>query len=152
MGPTISRPASCLNDVAVCRGLPWVYGGCVGAEGRTMTIVPGRTPCLRCLLPDCPPPGSTPTCDTAGILEPIVGLIAAIEAIEAIKILSGQLDALSPHLTVVDLWTDRIRQLDLAGASRRGRLPVLQAAGVSLACRARAAAARPSFAAATPCS
>ncbi len=104
-----------LNDVAVCRGLPWIYGGCVGAEGRTMTVVPGCTPCLRCLLPDCPLPGSTPTCDTAGILEPIVGLIAAIEAIEAIKILSGQLDALSPHLTVVDLWTNSIRQLDLAG-------------------------------------
>ena len=55
-----------------------------------MTIVPGRTPCLRCLLPDCPPPGSTPTCETAGILAPAAASIAAIEAIEAIKILSGK--------------------------------------------------------------
>jgi len=103
-----------LNDVAVYRGLPWIYGGCVGAEGRTMTVVPGRTPCLRCLLPDCPPPGSTPTCDTAGILGPIVGVIAAIEAIEAMKILSGALDAVSPSLTVVDLWSGRLRQVDVA--------------------------------------
>jgi adenylyltransferase/sulfurtransferase len=103
-----------LNDAAVHRGLPWIYGGCVGAEGRTMTIVPGRTPCLRCLLPDCPPPGSTPTCDTAGIVEPIVSLIAAIEAIEAIKILTGQLDAVSQSLTVVDLWSCHIRQIDVS--------------------------------------
>ncbi len=104
-----------LNDVAVARGLPWIYGGCVGAEGRTMTVVPGQTPCLRCLLPDCPAPGSTPTCDTAGILGPIVGLIAAIEAVEAMKILSGALEAVSTSLTVVDLWSCRVRQIDVAG-------------------------------------
>ena len=62
-----------INDAAVKLGLPWVYGGCVGAEGQTMTILPGETACLRCLMPECPPPGSTPTCDTAGILGPIVG-------------------------------------------------------------------------------
>ena len=78
-----------INDAAVKLGLPWVYGGCVGAEGQTMTILPGETPCLRCLMPECPAPGSTPTCDVAGILGPIVGLIASIEAAEAIKILSG---------------------------------------------------------------
>ena len=109
-----------LNDAAVRRGLPWVYGGCVGAEGRTMTIVPGRTPCLRCLLPDCPPPGSTPTCDTAGILGPIVSVIAAIEAVEALNILSGRIDAISPGLTVVDLWNCRVRQIDVA--SLRGQV------------------------------
>ena len=59
-----------LNDVSVKNGIPWIYGGCVGAEGQTMTILPGETPCLRCLMETCPPPGSTPTCDTAGILGP----------------------------------------------------------------------------------
>ena len=63
-----------INDAAVKLGLPWVYGGCVGAEGQTMTILPGETPCLRCLMPECPPPGSTPTCESAGILGPIVGV------------------------------------------------------------------------------
>ena len=59
-----------LNDAAVKFGIPWVYGGCVGTEGQTMTILPGETPCLRCLLQDAPPPGSTATCDSAGILAP----------------------------------------------------------------------------------
>jgi adenylyltransferase/sulfurtransferase len=103
-----------INDAAVSRGLPWVYGGCVGAEGQTMTILPGDTACLRCLLQECPPPGSTPTCDTAGILGPIVGVIASIEAIEAIKILSGNRQAVSRLLTVVELWDNRIRQVDIS--------------------------------------
>ncbi len=103
-----------INDVAVKHGLPWVYGGCIGAEGQTMTILPGDTPCLRCLMPQCPPPGSTPTCDTAGILAPIVNVIASIEAIEALKILSGNRDAVSRQLTVVELWDNRIRQVDVS--------------------------------------
>jgi len=102
-----------INDAAVHLNLPWVYGGCVGAEGQTMTIVPGETGCLRCLLPDCPPPGSTPTCDTAGVLAPIVGVIASIQAQEAIKILSGNLAAISRQLTVIDLWQNRFLQIDV---------------------------------------
>jgi adenylyltransferase/sulfurtransferase len=103
-----------INDAAVKRGLPWVYGGCLGAEGQTMTILPGVTPCLRCLLQQCPPPGSTPTCDTAGILGPIVGVIASIQALEAVKILSGNRDAVSRFLTVVELWDNRIHQVDIS--------------------------------------
>ncbi len=103
-----------MNDHIVKTGLPWVYGGCVGAEGQTMTIIPGKTACLRCLMPDCPPVGSTPTCETNGILRPIVGVIASIEAIEAIKILSGNITAISRQLTVVELWDGRIRQVDVS--------------------------------------
>jgi adenylyltransferase/sulfurtransferase len=102
-----------INDAAVSLGLPWVYGGCVGAEGQTMTILPGSTACLRCLLPECPPPGSTPTCDTVGVLGPIVGVIASLEAVEALKILSGNLEAVSRSLTVVDLWQNRLARIDL---------------------------------------
>lgn len=102
-----------LNDVAVKNGIPWIYGGCVGAEGQTMTILPGETPCLRCLMETCPPPGSTPTCDTAGILASIVGVIASVEAMEAIKILSSRRDAVSKGLSVFDLWENRLRQIDL---------------------------------------
>jgi len=103
-----------INDMAVKNDLPWVYGGCLGAEGQTMTILPHETACLRCLMRECPPPGSTPTCDTAGILGPVVGVIASIEAVEAIKILSGNRQAISRSLTVVELWDGRIRQVDLA--------------------------------------
>lgn len=102
-----------LNDVAVKFGIPWVYGGCIGAEGQSMTIVPGDTPCLRCLMQESPPPGTTPTCDTAGILGPIINIIASLEACEAIKILSGNRDAINRTLTVVELWDNRIRQVGL---------------------------------------
>jgi adenylyltransferase/sulfurtransferase len=102
-----------LNDLAVKRGLPWVYGGCLGCEGQTMTILPGETPCLRCLIPESPPPGTTPTCDTAGILASIINVIASIEALEAIKILSGRRDAVSRTLTVFELWENRIRQVQI---------------------------------------
>jgi hypothetical protein len=103
-----------LNDMAVKHGLPWIYGGCIGAEGQTMTILPGETACLRCLMHECPPPGSTPTCDTAGILGPIVGVIASIEALEAMKILSGNRETVSRSLTVFELWDNRIRQVDVS--------------------------------------
>ena len=103
-----------LNDYAVKNNVPWVYGGCLGAEGQTMTILPGETACLRCLMQDCPPPGTTPTCDTAGILAPIVSVIASIEAMEALKVLSGNLQAVARVLTVIDLWNGRLRQVDLS--------------------------------------
>lgn len=122
-----------LNDYAVKHGVPWVYGGCLGAEGQTMTILPGETACLRCLMQDCPPPGTTPTCDTAGILAPIVSVIASIEAMEAIKVLSGNRDAVSRSLTVIDLWTNHLRRLDVSElrdqvdcpACKRGEYPWL---------------------------
>jgi adenylyltransferase/sulfurtransferase len=112
-----------VNDAAVKLGLPWIYGGCVGAEGQTMTILPGETPCLRCLMPECPAPGSTPTCDTAGILGPIVAMIASFEAVEALKILSGNRKSVSRALTVVDLWQNRVRQIDVSGLRDRVDCP-----------------------------
>ena len=105
-----------LNDAAVKLGIPWVYGGCLGAEGQSLTILPGQTPCLRCLMPDPPPPGSTPTCDSAGILATIIGVIASLEANEAIKILSGHPEAASRTWLVMDLWDNTLRQIKLEGA------------------------------------
>ena len=103
-----------INDAAVKFGLPWIYGGCVGAEGQSMTILPGETACLRCLMPECPQPGSTATCESAGILGPIVGVIASIEAAEAMKILSGNSQSVSRRLSVVDLWANSFRQIDVS--------------------------------------
>jgi molybdopterin-synthase adenylyltransferase len=102
-----------LNDASLKFGIPWVFGGCIGAEGQTMTILPGESACLRCLLQETPAPGSTPTCDTAGILSPIINVIASIEAMEAIKILSGNRDAVSRHLGVYELWDNRARSIQL---------------------------------------
>jgi adenylyltransferase/sulfurtransferase len=105
-----------LNDAAVKRGLPWVYGGCLGAEGQSLTIIPGQTPCLRCLMPEPPPPGATATCDSAGILATIIGVVASIESNEAIKILTGHAEAISRTWTILDLWDNTVRQIKLDSA------------------------------------
>jgi molybdopterin-synthase adenylyltransferase len=102
-----------LNDFSVALNKPWIYGGCIGAEGQTMTIIPRETACLACLMADLPPPGTTPTCDTAGVIGPIVGVIASIESAEALKLLSGHREALSRRLTIVDLWDNQTRHVDL---------------------------------------
>jgi molybdopterin/thiamine biosynthesis adenylyltransferase len=116
-----------LNDAALQLGVPWIYGGCIGAEGQTMTIVPGETPCLRCLMPDAPPPGATPTCDSAGILGPIINVIASIECMEALKILAGKREAISRVLTVIDLWDNRMRAVKLESLqSQRATCPACQ--------------------------
>ncbi|MBM3999448.1 MAG: thiazole biosynthesis adenylyltransferase ThiF [Planctomycetes bacterium] len=105
-----------LNDAAIRYGIPWVFGGCLGAEGQTMTILPGTTACLRCVIPEPPAPGASPTCDAAGIVAPIIQVIASIEAMEAIKILTGQWDAVSRDLVVFDLWTNETRRIALGDA------------------------------------
>jgi adenylyltransferase/sulfurtransferase len=102
-----------INEAAVKLKLPWVYGGCIGAEGQTLTVLPGQPPCFCCVMPEPPPAGATPTCDTAGILGPAVNVVASIQACEAIKILAGKQEAVSKALTVVDLWDNRIRQLSV---------------------------------------
>ncbi|MBC7855308.1 MAG: ThiF family adenylyltransferase [Pirellulaceae bacterium] len=102
-----------INDAALQLRLPWVYGGCLGAEGQTLTILPGETPCLRCLMPEPPPPGSSPTCDSAGILGTIIGVVASLQANEALKILSGHRDAISRTWNVFDLWDNTARQIKL---------------------------------------
>ena len=113
-----------LNDFAVKHNKPWVYGGCIGAEGQTMTILPGETACLACLMADAPPPGATPTCDTAGVLAPIVGVVASIEAAEALKILSGNRASVSRRLTIIDLWDNQVRHVDLARLKSSGECRV----------------------------
>jgi len=110
-----------LNDVAVKHAAPLLYGGVVGTGGMVMSIVPRRTPplpCLRCLFDDPPAPGSTPTCDTAGVLGPAAAIIASLQSVEAIKILAGRSDRLEPGLIEIDPWLATHRRL--AGDRRLG--------------------------------
>lgn len=107
-----------INEVAVKSGVPWIYGAAVGASGMTATIRPGVTPCLRCLFPNTPPGGSLDTCETAGVLAPIVDTIASIQAMEAIKLLTGQTEALHGSLLQIDLWHHQWQPLALSGAKR----------------------------------
>jgi adenylyltransferase/sulfurtransferase len=105
-----------LNDLAVSSGIPLVYAGAVATRGLALTVLPGHTPCLRCLFPEPPPPGSTPTCDTAGVLAPITGLMGNIQAAEALKILLNRTDLSSPALLDIDLWPTRLRQIDVSAS------------------------------------
>ena len=102
-----------INDFCLKHRVPWVYGGCLGAEGQSMTIVPGETPCFRCVMRDAPAPGTSPTCDSAGIVAPIIGVIASIESMEAIKILSGAVSDIRRDLLIVDLWEGEQRSIKL---------------------------------------
>jgi molybdopterin-synthase adenylyltransferase len=103
-----------INDVAVKLGKPWVYGGSIGSHGQTMTILPGQTPCLRCVFEAAPAPGEAGTCETAGVLGPIVSIVASFQAAEAFKILTGQLDRVNRDLIYVDVWENITRRIKVA--------------------------------------
>jgi molybdopterin-synthase adenylyltransferase len=148
-----------LNDLAVSRRLPYVYGGAVGTTGMSMTVLPGNvqarrihqadsprrasegqdvnigggdeaaegaarivwsddeaTPCLRCVFPDPPPPGASATCDTAGVLGPVVSMVAAQQASEAIKLMTGNISTISRSLLSIDVWSNRVQQFDVSNA------------------------------------
>jgi molybdopterin-synthase adenylyltransferase len=101
-----------INDFAVDRGVPWIYGAAVGSYGITMPVIPGETACLRCVYPD-PPSGAQPTCETAGVLGSVTALIASLQVSEAIKILCGVEPA--RKITTVDVWSGEIRQVAQPG-------------------------------------
>lgn len=107
-----------VNDAALRLDKPWIYGAAVGSYGLTMTIRPGRTPCLRCIFPAPPPAEHSPTCDSAGVLAPIINLIASVQSSEAMKLLTGRTDSLSPYLLQIDVWDLTFRPLRIAGARK----------------------------------
>lgn len=102
-----------INDACVKHGVNWVYGAAVGSYGVTMTIRPRLTPCLRCLFPEAPPPGSAPTCDTAGVILPIIASVASVQVTEAIKLLTRQDEALHRSLLQIDVWRNEWRRIAL---------------------------------------
>jgi adenylyltransferase/sulfurtransferase len=103
-----------INDVAVKLGKPWVYGGCIGSHGQVMAIIPGETPCLRCVFEAAPAPGEAGTCETAGVLAPIVNIVASLQAMEAIKILTGNLAQVNRELVYLDVWDNVHRRIKVA--------------------------------------
>ena len=102
-----------VNDFAVKNSIPWIYGACVGSYGLTFTILPGETACLRCVFENAPPAGLSPSCDTAGVIGPIVGSIASIQVAEALKILSGRRERVHRRITTLDLWDNRRDLIEL---------------------------------------
>jgi len=126
-----------VNDLCVRDGLPFVYSGVVGTVGQTLVVVPGG-PCLRCYVPDVPPPGALPTCETAGVLGTAVALVAALAATEAIKLLLRRDDVRAGVVVDVDVWTGRVRRIALPRAEDcpccvGRRFPFLEAAPAAAA-------------------
>ena len=103
-----------INDACVKLGKPWVYTGVIASYGMTMTIRPGETACLRCIMGELPAPGTVPTCDTAGIIGPIVSLMGSIAVAEALKLLVGT-GTLNSGMIHIDLWDDSFDKFDLGG-------------------------------------
>jgi adenylyltransferase/sulfurtransferase len=101
-----------LNEACVNLGKPWIYSGVIASYGVTMTIRPHETACLRCVFPERPLPGTTPTCDTAGVLNGIVGAICGIASTEALKLLVGS-QKLARGMTWLDLWENTFDQIEL---------------------------------------
>ncbi len=101
-------------------GIPYIYGACVGVEGRIAAFNTHPTaPCLRCLFSEPPAAGELPTCDTAGVLGPVASVIGSMQAITAIKLLTGNVQLAGDQLLTMDLWSGRIRAVSLAGAKRK---------------------------------
>ncbi|MEM9410704.1 MAG: ThiF family adenylyltransferase [Planctomycetota bacterium] len=116
-----------INDACIKNGIPWIYGGCLGAEGQVMSIIPGETACLNCLMLDGPPPpGTVATCDTGGILATIIQVVSAIQVNESIKYLTGNRKAMSREMQVFDLWGNRIQGMQLGDLREKSNCPTCQ--------------------------
>ncbi len=127
------------NDFAVKYGIPYVYGGAVGTVGMAYAILPHTlggtapwetvsggskaTPCFRCIFDEAPPPGTSPTCDTAGVIGPAVSIIANFQVAETLKILTGNFEHVSPTMLNMDLWANTLLQLKVAGTRDKGDCP-----------------------------
>jgi molybdopterin-synthase adenylyltransferase len=103
-----------INDVCVKLKKTWIYGAAVSSYGTTMTIFPNQTPCLRCIFEQMPDAGTSPTCDTAGVIQPIIASVSAIQTTEALKILTGNLDKLHRSLIQIDVWQNDWRKIKLS--------------------------------------
>ena len=106
-----------INDACVKHNINWIYGAAVGSYGVTMTIRPSETSCLRCVFPEAPPAASAPTCDTAGVIMPIISVVAAVQVSEALKMLIGQTESLHGSLMQFDVWRNEWRRIALGEKS-----------------------------------
>ncbi|MFC2002036.1 ThiF family adenylyltransferase [Chloroflexota bacterium] len=102
-----------INDVSLKHKIPWVYGGAVSTSGMTMNIIPGETPCFRCVFGYVPPAGVLPTCDTAGVIAPAPFIVGSLQSVEAIKILVGA-GEINRDLIIIDVWQGNFRRLKIS--------------------------------------
>lgn len=104
-----------LNDLSVLHSIPYVYAGAIATRAMSAVFRPGKTPCLRCLFSSPPPPGSQPTCESAGVFAPVSVIIGSHQASETLKLLIGAEERVSGSMLEFDLWEGSRRELDLVG-------------------------------------
>ncbi|MCM3693003.1 thiazole biosynthesis adenylyltransferase ThiF [Neobacillus niacini] len=109
-----------INDVSQKYQIPWIYGACVGSYGMSFSIIPGKTPCLNCLLRTIPMQGLT--CDTGGIISPAVQMVIAHQSAEALKMLVEDWDAVRTSFVSFDLWRNQYTSLKMGKAKFTGCL------------------------------
>ncbi|MEW6226762.1 MAG: ThiF family adenylyltransferase [Bacillota bacterium] len=97
-----------INEACVKLGIPWIHGTCVSTHGAVATIIPGKTSCYNCILPDASNMTSPYTCDTVGILGPVAFVVASLEASEALKILAGRKNEILRKMMFFDLWDNEV--------------------------------------------
>ena len=100
-----------INDACVKHNVNWIYGAAVGSYGVTMTVRPRQTACLRCIFEDAPPAASAPTCDTAGVIMPIINIVSAVQVSEAMKLITGRTEDLHGSLMHFDVWRNEWRRI-----------------------------------------
>ena len=103
-----------INDISQKLDIPWIYGACVGSYGMSFTIIPGKTPCLNCLLKTIPMQGLT--CDTVGIISPAVGMVVSHQIAEALKILVEDWEAVRTSFVSFDLWRNQYSSIKMSKA------------------------------------
>ena len=103
-----------VNDSALSHGIPYVFGGVVETAGNVMTIMPGQTPCLRCLWPEPSQVAMHQTASTVGVLSSVATLIASLQVTEAIKIIVGDVENLIPGLLTIDAWRNHWQVVHLS--------------------------------------
>jgi len=103
-----------INDACVKHKTDWIYGAAVGSYGVTMTIRPHKTACLRCVFEEAPPAASAPTCDTAGVIMPIISIVSAVQVTETLKLITGRTNELHGSLMQFDVWQNEWRKIALS--------------------------------------
>jgi molybdopterin/thiamine biosynthesis adenylyltransferase len=100
-----------INDVSLKHNIPWIYGGCVGSYGLSFTVIPNKTPCLHCLLKHIPFDGLT--CDTVGVISPIVSMVTSHQTAEVLKLLVGDEENRRNKLVSFDLWKNQYSSINM---------------------------------------
>ncbi len=112
-----------INEVAVKYGIPWIYGGAVSAKGMFFVIRPGQTPCLSCLFESAPASSDKETCDIVGVIGPVVDIVASYQAVEALKLLVGDIAHSNTHMEHFYVWDNARTRTDI-GSARNPSCPV----------------------------